>query len=168
MTLTADELFLRMDGKHGLCADATGAPGMTAPAPADLIAALGETETDAPDCLRAIGIAWGRRAIERFARLLALQTGSPTPLAQAPAEPFLNLCRDYLDAHGFGACAFVEGDPTLAVHIQDAPADVDALLAGFFEALIAGVIEAPVTCRTATATANQTVLEVFRRTEPQP
>ncbi|MCS7079930.1 MAG: hypothetical protein NZ585_07755 [Chloracidobacterium sp.] len=165
MTLTADELFFQRDGKRGLCADATGAPGMAAPELDTLASALGETEADQSDCWRAIGQAWGRRMVERFARLLALRTGLPTVLAQAPVEPFLDLCRDYLRAYGFGSCVFVAGEPTFAVHLRDIPAGADALLAGFFEALIGGVMETPVACRVKAPTADQIVLEVFQQAE---
>ncbi len=161
MTVT-DETFFRLDSKRGRCADATGAPSMAAPDLSDLLAALREMETDAPDCLRGIGQAWGKRVAERFARLLAERTGRPATLAQAPLEAFLALCRDYLGAHGFGQCAFVESEPTLAIHIQGGQPGASPMLAGFFEALIAGVINAPVLCRMQAPEPERVILQVFQ------
>ncbi|OYT71212.1 MAG: hypothetical protein CFK52_08800 [Chloracidobacterium sp. CP2_5A] len=157
-----DETFFRLDGKRGLCADATGAPSLAAPDLDDLLDALREAEADASDYLRRIGQAWGKRMVERFARLLAERTGSALPLAQAPVEPFLALCHAYLSAHGFGQCVFVEGEPTLAVHIRDGASKASPLLAGFFEALISGVTDTPVVCRTQALEANHIVLEAFQ------
>lgn len=151
-----------MNSKYGLCTDAAGAPGMAAPQLSELVAVLSDTETDVSDCLCAIGRIWGQRVVEHFAHLLALRTGLLTTLAQSPAEPFLELCRDYLGEHGFGSCTFVEGPPTLTVRVHNTPPGADALLSGFFEALVAGVMAAPVTCQMTSHSAGQVVLRLFQ------
>ncbi|QUV83495.1 hypothetical protein J8C01_12530 [Chloracidobacterium sp. D] len=162
MSTPTDGLFLQSDGKHGICVDATGAPGMLAPALSDLLAALRETDEDLPDCLRQIGQNWGERMVARFPALLAERTGRTLPLAQAPVEPFLGLCCDYLQAHGFGRCDFAAQEPTLTIHIQDGQPDALPLLAGFFEALISTVADLPVQCRPVTENGHHLRLEVFQ------
>ncbi|MFQ3638742.1 MAG: hypothetical protein SNJ62_01855 [Chloracidobacterium sp.] len=155
-------LFLQMDGKHGICADATGAPGMAAPALDDLLATLHETETDALDALRHIGHTWGKQTAGRFTQLLAEQIGQAASLSQFPVELFLDLCRDYLQTHGFGTCAFIAQEPTLSVHIQDGQPSTAHLLTGFFEGLIGSILGTAVICRASTPLPQRLVLDVFQ------
>jgi|YNPBryulayer2012_1023412.scaffolds.fasta_scaffold02402_5 hypothetical protein len=162
MTAPTNELFLQSDGKHGVCVDATGAPSMLAPALSDLLAALHEVDEHPQDCLRQIGRDWGERMVARFPMLLAERTGQTLPLAQSPVQPFLELCCDYLHAHGFGRCDFVTQEPTLNIYIHDGQPAALPLLAGFFEALISTVANLPVQCRPVMENGHHLRLEVFQ------
>lgn len=135
---------------------------MLAPALSDFLAVLHEADEDAPDCLRQIGQAWGERMVARFPALLAERTGRRLPLAQSPIQPFLALCRDYLQAHGFGHCDFVVQEPTLTIHIQHGNPATVPLLAGFFEALISTVADLPVQCQQTTDEGQDLRLVVFQ------
>ncbi|MGQ9898566.1 MAG: hypothetical protein ACUVR8_13565 [Acidobacteriota bacterium] len=162
MTTPTDEIFLQRDGKHGICVDVTGARSMLAPTLSDLLASLHEVDEDRLDCLHRIGQDWGERMVTRFPVLLAQRRGQTLPLAQSPVEPFLDLCRAYLQAHGFGRCDFIAQEPTLIIHIQDGQPEALPLLVGFFEALISAVADLPARCRPATVDGHQLYLEVFQ------